>query len=247
MKDIYIESNHGLVRKRNEDDVNVFRKDNTILLALADGMGGHPSGHIASNMVLRCLKMAFESFETSLDKPHAKQWLENLFENVNEVINKESSRVDEYRGMGTTLVAALINPEYILIANVGDSRAYVATKGQKLVQITEDHTLVAELFRQGGISKEELLSHPNKNILLQAIGTEPEIQVDIFELDDQPEMVLLCSDGLTDMVSDDEVEEIIFASNLLEEIGKNLISAANANGGKDNITVALWHSGEVEV
>jgi len=245
MDNFYIESNLGLVRNRNEDDVEVFVKDDTILLAIADGMGGHPSGHIASKMVLKCLKIAFNSFETTIEKPDAKKWLANVFESINNVINEESAKTPEYQGMGTTLVMALISPQYILIANVGDSRAYITTVDHKLMQITEDHTLVAELYRQGELSQEELEAHPNKNILMQAIGTEPEIVVDIFDLEGgTPHQILLCTDGLTDMVSNEKIEEILMLSNDLELVGKSLIAEANNNGGKDNISVALWTNGK---
>jgi protein phosphatase len=245
MDNFYIESNLGLVRNRNEDDVEVFVKDDTILLAIADGMGGHPSGHIASKMVLKCLKIAFNSFETTIEKADAKKWLANVFESINNVINEESAKTPEYQGMGTTLVMALISPRYILIANVGDSRAYITTLDHKLMQITEDHTLVAELYRQGELSQEELEAHPNKNILMQAIGTEPEIVVDIFDLEGgTPHQILLCTDGLTDMVSNEKIEEILMLSNDLELVGKSLIAEANNNGGKDNISVALWTSGK---
>lgn len=245
MNNIYIESNQGLIRTRNEDDVEVFIKDKTTLLAIADGMGGHPSGHIASKMVLKCLAIAFDGFENTLDKQEAKKWLASVFENINQVINEEAQKTPEYQGMGTTLVVALIHPEYILIANVGDSRAYITTNAHKLMQITDDHTLVAELYRQGELSEEELESHPNKNILMQAIGTESEIVVDIFELEGGvPYQIMLCTDGLTDMVSKEKIEEILAMSNDLEFIVKSLIAEANNNGGKDNISIALWANPE---
>lgn len=241
MNNVYVESNMGLVRSRNEDDVDVFVKDDTILLAIADGMGGHPSGHIASKMVLKCLAIAFENFENTMDKTQAKTWLANVFENINNVINEEAQKTPDYQGMGTTLVTALVHPEYILIANVGDSRAYVTTNDHKLMQITEDHTLVAELYRQGELSEAELEAHPNKNILMQAIGTEPEIVVDIFDLEGGiPHQILLCTDGLTDMVTKEKIEEILMISTDLELVAKSLIAEANNNGGKDNISVALW-------
>jgi len=243
MSNVYVESNLGLVRNRNEDDVEVFEKNDTTVLAIADGMGGHPSGHIASKMVLKCLKIAFDGFDDTIDKTGAKKWLANVFESINNVINEESAKTPDYQGMGTTLVIALIHPDYILIANVGDSRAYITTNDHKLLQITEDHTLVAELYRQGELSEEELASHPNKNILMQAIGTEPEIVVDIFDLEGGiPHQILLCTDGLTDMVSNDKIEEILMMSSDLTLAGKSLIAEANNNGGKDNISIALWTS-----
>lgn len=241
MKNVYVESNQGLVRNRNEDDVEVFVKDETILLAIADGMGGHPSGHIASKMVLKCLKIAFDTFDNTMDKAAAKTWIAGVFENINNIINEEAAKAPEYQGMGTTLVIALIHPMYILIANVGDSRAYITTTDHKLMQITEDHTLVAELYRQGELSEQELEAHPNKNILMQAIGTEPDIVVDIFDLEGGiPHQIMLCTDGLTDMVPKDKIAEILMISSDLEFVGKSLIAEANNNGGKDNVSIALW-------
>jgi protein phosphatase len=239
----FVESNKGLVRSRNEDNAEIFKKDNIVFMAVADGMGGHKAGDIASKMCLKCLSIAFEKFDITFEKEDAKKWIGKLFEEINVIIHRESTTSTEYTGMGTTLVTVLIHPNYIIIGNVGDSRAYVTTDDHKLLQVTEDHTLVAELFRQGELSEEELETHPNKNILLQAIGTEEDIVVDIFDLEGGiPNQILLCSDGLTGMIVNEEIETIMSETITLEEIGHNLIAAANNAGGKDNITVALWTS-----
>lgn len=239
----FVESNQGLVRARNEDYAEIFKKEDVVLLAVADGMGGHRAGDVASKMTLKCLKIAFDSFDVHLEKEGAKKWVGKLFEEINNIIHREAAQSVEYSGMGTTLVTALIHPNYIIIGNVGDSRAYVTTAENVLMQVTEDHTLVAELYRQGELSAEELETHPNKNILLQAIGTEDEIVVDVFDLEGGiPNKILLCSDGLTGMVSDETIQTVLQKSEPLSVLGKELIQLANDNGGKDNITVALWTS-----
>ncbi|MGL5042604.1 MAG: Stp1/IreP family PP2C-type Ser/Thr phosphatase [Culicoidibacterales bacterium] len=239
----FVESNKGLVRSKNEDNAEILIKDDIVFMAVADGMGGHKAGDIASKMCLKCLSIAFEKFDLSFEKEEAKKWIGKLFEEINVIIHRESITSEAYTGMGTTLVTALIHPDYIIIGNVGDSRAYVTTDDNKLLQVTEDHTLVAELFRQGELSEEELETHPNKNILLQAIGTEEDIVVDIFDLEGGiPNQILLCSDGLTGMISAEKIEKIMSDKIPLDSIGHDLISAANDAGGKDNITVALWKS-----
>lgn len=241
----YMETNTGLLRTINEDYADVLSKDGVVLLAVADGMGGHQAGEVASEMALKCLRIAFDEFDVTLEKDLAKKWIGRVYEEINLLIHNEAEREAAHAGMGTTLVITLIHPDYILIGNVGDSRAYVVTPDDTLLQITEDHTLVAELFRQGELTEEEVANHPNKNIVLQAMGTEKKISVDIFDLAGGiPSRILLCSDGLSGMIDDDEIEVLLKQDEDLRTIGTQLIAAANENGGKDNISVVLWqHEG----
>ncbi|GBU10564.1 serine/threonine phosphatase stp [Erysipelotrichaceae bacterium] len=237
----FVESDQGLVRTRNEDYTEIFEKNGVILMAVADGMGGHRAGDVASRMSLKCLKIAFENFDVSISKEDAKKWIGKVFEKINNIIHQEAEKTAEYIGMGTTLVTALISPAYIIIGNVGDSRAYITTDEDILMQVTEDHTLVAELYRQGELSIDELETHPNKNILLQAIGTEEDIVVDVFDLEGgRPKKILLCSDGLTGMITNEVIENTLSKLVEIDIMGRELIAKANENGGKDNITVAIW-------
>lgn len=243
----YYATNSGKIRTRNEDAAGVFHRESVTLLALADGMGGHQAGDVASKTAIQCIDIAFASFAVEMEKEDAKRWLGKLFEQINTVIFNEAQKNESLFGMGTTLVAALIHPEYIILGNVGDSRAYVTDNQHRLILVTEDHTLVAELHRQGEISQEELEAHPNKNILLQAIGTEDDIVVDIFELTGgKPNQILLCSDGLTDMLSDAQIAEILSYNLSLEETTQKLIAEANERGGRDNITVVICHLEEAK-
>lgn len=243
----YMETNTGLMRNKNEDFADVFVKDGVILLAVADGMGGHQAGDVASETALRCLRIAFDAFDITASKEVAKKWIGRVYDEINMLIHTEAATERALSGMGTTLVVAMIHPEYILIANVGDSRAYVITPDNNLLQITEDHTLVAELYRQGEITEAELETHPNKNIVLQAMGTETKISVDIFDVSGGiPKKMLLCSDGLSGMVTDAEIEKILTQEAPLSEMGHELIERANENGGKDNISVVMWKMKEAE-
>ena len=145
---------------------------------------------------------------------------------------------EQLQGMGTTMVAAVLEGDTLYVANVGDSRLYVVE--ETITQITRDHSLVEEMVRRGEIDKEEARSHPNKNIITRAIGTAPQIAVDCFEEKiNQETTILLCSDGLTNMIEDTGIFSIVRNASHLEEAGKQLIKLANENGGKDNITVLL--------
>ncbi len=246
-------SDIGQMRKNNEDaclaDLSLG------IFAVADGMGGHASGEVASRMAIDLLQEAlieagnengssFSEDKTAVLSSPANT-LVKAIRRANQKIYQSSLENKEYRGMGTTLVALYLAQPPIA-ANVGDSRLY-HLKGPTIEQVTEDHSLVWEQYKKGLISKEALSSSPYKNIVSRALGITPTVDVDLKELLLQPgDYLILCSDGLSDLVQDEEMKEVVHSSagNLDRACGA-LIRLANYRGGKDNITVVLVHIGSL--
>jgi PPM family protein phosphatase len=225
----------GRQRSTNEDSLVVAPP----YFAVADGMGGAKAGEVASGM-------AVEVFEERQDSggPAEAQLTEILLE-ANRRIYELSTGDESRRGMGTTLTAAKVEDGNVSLAHVGDSRAY-RFRGGTLEQITKDHSLVAELERSGQISPEAAEHHPQRSIITRALGPEPDVEVDTYTVPGGPgDVFLLCSDGLTGMVSDDEVASILRGAGGLQEAADALVRAANQSGGKDNITVVLFRLEEV--
>ncbi|MGN0355911.1 MAG: Stp1/IreP family PP2C-type Ser/Thr phosphatase [Muricoprocola sp.] len=230
-------TDQGKLRSMNQD--YVFASDKPIgklpnLFVVADGMGGHNAGDEASRCaVSTLLKVIRKSRERN-----PVRLLGKAIDEANDAVYQEAIEHREFLGMGTTLVAATIVKSTLYVANVGDSRLYVL--GKKLEQVTRDHSLVEEMVRMGELTPEEARRHPDKNIITRAIGVKPTVAVDFFEVPMRNvNYVLLCSDGLTNMVSDDEIFEIIKKETDLEKAGRKLVDTANKNGGRDNITVLL--------
>ena len=225
----------GRQRTANEDSL-VLRPP---FFAVADGMGGARAGEVAS-------AIAAEAFEgASAVGEAAEAQLAQLLRDANRRIYDLAVTDESHRGMGTTLTAAKVHDEEVSLAHVGDSRAYRMRDG-RLEQITRDHSLVAELERSGQITPEAAEHHPQRSIITRALGPEPEVEVDTYTLSARDDdLFLLCSDGLTSMISDDEVAAILRTSATLDEAADALIKAANQSGGKDNITVVLFRIGEL--
>ena len=231
MKDI------GKCREINQD--YIFVSEEPIgnlpnLFLVADGMGGHKAGDLASEYtVAEVLEAVSKSMPTL---PY--QILKGAFQYANQKLLEKAGESDSYTGMGTTLVAATVKNDAVYVVNVGDSRLYKI--GDKIEQITEDHSLVEEMVRMGEISKEQARNHPDKNIITKAMGVSDTVEPDYFDTDLQKgECLLMCSDGLTNMVSDRQIKEIVELRTDLESCAKELIRAANQNGGRDNIAVVL--------
>ena len=228
----------GRMRDSNQD--SVFCDENAVgvfpnLFLVADGMGGHNAGDLAS-------KTGIEAFVESIRQSHRRtpvSGMEDAVETANEAILKKSFEDIHYRGMGTTLVGMVIEEKTAFVINIGDSRLYRIRNG--IEQITTDHSLVEEMVMSGEIGKDQMRTHPNKNIITRALGTTPHPQPDFFDIEVRPnDVYLLCSDGLSNMLDDKEMEAIIRREDRsLEEIGKELIDAANQAGGKDNISAVL--------
>lgn len=238
----------GKVRLHNEDNGGIFTNQSGQRLAIvADGMGGHRAGDVASEMTMYSLKSEWEQagrIETAED---AEKWLRHAITHVNKLLFQHSQENTDCEGMGTTIVAAICTDLFATVANIGDSRGYMLNESG-FQQMTEDHSLVNELVRSGQISREDAEHHPRKNVLLRALGTEESVEMDvrtiIFEDGDT---LLLCSDGLSNKVNQEELETILKQDGSLEEKASKLVSLANHNGGEDNITLAIVeYSGVLE-
>ncbi len=205
------------------------------LYIVADGMGGHNAGDYASRYAIETIV----EYIGNCDYENPITVLKYAIKRANERLLQDASTRQELRGMGTTVVVAVIAGYHLYVANIGDSRLYRISQ-QGISQITLDHSLVEELIRSGDINRENVRSHPTKNIITKAVGVEKDIYPDFFELDLDPEdKILLCSDGLSNMLEDDEIEDIINEENSLEDAVNRLIERANYYGGRDNIGIVL--------
>jgi protein phosphatase len=221
----------GRKRRRNEDAF--VRKPP--LFAVADGMGGAQAGEIASRLAAAAVR------ETGVDEGAPEDRVRRLFDEANRRVYTRSSEDESAAGMGTTMTVALVTDGTVTIGHVGDSRAYLIRKGA-LEQVTEDHSLVSELVRSGKLSPAEAETHPQRNVITRVLGTEPDVDVDTFSVPaEENDLFLLCSDGLTAMVDDQTVLEIVDRHRSdLDTALKELVRAANKNGGEDNITVICF-------
>lgn len=233
----------GRVRLTNEDrSIALTNSKGDVLLLVCDGMGGQSKGDLASTIAVQTLQDEFEKHKGSfLNKLFAKIWLKNAIKKANSAIFDESARNEEYHGMGTTITAVLIVKTFIVIGQAGDSRAYIL-KDNKLVQISEDQTYVAYLYRTGQITKEEMATHSKRHVLMNAVGIYPSLNVDITSLNYNNEAILLCSDGLYNNVSHNDIENIMKNTDSVNHKVNQLIQISNANGGSDNIAVVVWEA-----
>ncbi len=228
----------GKVRTHNEDNVVIIsNKNNEFILAVADGMGGHKAGEVASNIAIEYLTESFEEKESIGNKEDAIEWLRNVVEEINKKIFAHTKEHPESKGMGTTLVVAIKTDDYILYGNIGDSSGYVM-KNEKLHKITKDHTLVNLLVSTGELTPEQAKFHPRKNLLTRALGANDPIEIDIFDVDNTVSGLFLCSDGLTNMVNDEQIEKVLNSNLSIEEKVEKLIKKSNMRGGTDNISIA---------
>jgi PPM family protein phosphatase len=224
----------GRQRSANEDSLVVSPP----LFAVADGMGGAKAGEVASAVAVEAVEGARESSEP------AEAQLASIVREANRRIYDLAVADESRRGMGTTLTLAKLHGDEVSLAHVGDSRAYRLRAGE-LEQLTRDHSLVAELERSGQITPEAAEHHPQRSIITRALGPEPDVEVDTYTLTGREgDLFLICSDGLTSMISDDEVGSILRSAGSLDEAADELVRAANQSGGKDNITVILFRLGE---
>ena len=248
MKSFYL-TDSGKVRDHNEDSVTIVKnKNGEILMAVADGMGGHKAGEVASSIAITHLGKRFTDISSVGNKEDAINWLKDSVNEVNALIFKYTNEHEESVGMGTTLVTALLTPSFILIGNIGDSSGFVL-KDSKLIKITQDHTLVNLLVKSGELTLEEAQHHPKKNVLMKALGANEIVELDIFDVDTSLSGILLCSDGLTNMLTVEQIEKVLTTEELdIEDKVIKLIRKSNARGGLDNISIAYLEveSGENE-
>jgi serine/threonine protein phosphatase PrpC len=221
----------GRKRRRNEDSFVI----DPPLFAVADGMGGAQAGEVAS----RLAAAAFREFHDA-DRLEPEERVAAIIQEANRRIYERAEGDAQVSGMGTTITAALVTDEGLVIGHVGDSRAY-RLRGGAFEQLTDDHSLVADLVRSGRLTPEEADTHPQRSVITRALGTDPEVDVDTFAVGvEEGDLFLLCSDGLTTMVGDDDIRELLGGGRDLEQAGKGLVKAANRAGGEDNITVVLF-------
>jgi protein phosphatase len=224
-------SDTGKRRRHNEDAYVVAPP----LFAVADGMGGAQAGEVASKLAAAALE------ETDPGSITGEERLVSLIQEANRRVHERAAADPTTSGMGTTMTAALVEDSVVIFGHVGDSRAYLFRDG-KLEQLTEDHSLVNELLKSGKLSPEEAEAHPQRSVITRAVGTDPDVDVDTFVVETREgDVFLLCSDGLTDMIGDDDILAVVerFRDDL-DRVTKSLISAANRGGGEDNITVVAF-------
>ena len=221
----------GRKRRRNEDAYVVAPP----LFAVADGMGGAQAGEIASKLAAAALE------DTDSGALSGRAKVISLIQEANRRVYERATEDPATSGMGTTMTVALVERGVVTIGHVGDSRAYLV-RGGRLEQLTEDHSLVNELRKSGKLSPEEAEVHPQRSVITRAVGTDPDVDVDSFTVEAQEgDVFLLCSDGLTDMVTDEDILEVLERyQEDLDRVARSLVSAANRGGGEDNITVVAF-------
>lgn len=236
---VYYGTDKGLMRENNEDNFAIEESEGLNLYAVADGMGGHKAGEVASTIAVETITRIFKK-KIADGNFKAPQFIIESIEAANKHVREESLKREEYSGMGTTITMAVVDLclKIAYIANVGDSRAYII-KNDEIIQVTEDHTYVQKLLKDGEITLEESIHHPKRNVITRAVGSEEYVHADLFEIElSNNDIILLCTDGLTRHLPDEEI------LNTIKEYGSSksvqrLIKLANDNGGTDNITVII--------
>lgn len=230
----------GRVRSHNEDSVLIHApSQQLVFVVVADGMGGHKAGDVASQLAVEVVKEQLLEVTPNDSLPELNKKLKESMEVANRSILRKSREDESVAGMGTTLVVAILKEEKIMIGNIGDSRAYLLNE-EKCEQLTRDHSLVNELVHMGEITEVEAEGHPQKNVLIRAVGTDPEVAADINEHTwAVGDYLLVCTDGLTNMVSDELIHAVIKTDNTIEWKADELVRHALEAGGLDNISLAL--------
>jgi serine/threonine protein phosphatase PrpC len=224
----------GKRRELNEDSLLAVTIGDVDILAIADGLGGHAAGEIASRLATGELE---ESLRSNLSANNLKDSLRAALCRANAEIYLLSKSNPCFRGMASTMVVAAISQNDALIANIGDSRAYLV--GNKINKITKDHSLIQQLIDKGLISEEESFAHSQKNVITMSLGRRSEIDPDFYQIDLSEEILLLCSDGLNDSLRDEQIGKIIRESASLEDACGRLLNEAEANGASDDISIVL--------
>ena len=228
----------GQVRDHNEDSVTIVKNaSGEILMAVADGMGGHKGGEIASSIAITHIGKRFVDTSSVGNKEEAINFLKEIVSEANMLLYKYTEDNPESVGMGTTLVMALLTKEFLLFGNIGDSSGFVIKDG-KLYKITNDHTLVNLLVKSGEITEDEAKDHPRKNVLMRALGANISVEMDVFDVERDVSAILLCSDGLTNMLDSNQIESVLNSDIDIDAKVQKLINKANNRGGTDNISVA---------
>jgi protein phosphatase len=241
MYEIFAQTDPGRIRKNNEDTVAFDAK--TGLCLLADGMGGYSAGEIASGMAVALINLELVPWLLQAGRQasarEVRQTLETCVKNANHSIFNAAVSDPGYEGMGTTLVAGIFQEGRLMLGHIGDSRCY-RLRGQAFEQITKDHSLLQEQIDAGLMTPEQALAAPNKNLITRALGVNDSVRIDINEYRvELGDVYLMCSDGLSDMVPDSAMAAILGSAGTLPQKALELVAAANARGGRDNISVVL--------
>lgn len=233
-------TDRGKIRDHNEDSGGIFyNRDGIFLAIIADGMGGHQAGDVASQMAAAQIQEKWEKSAELFTPDEMESWLTGSILDVNKALFEHASENEACQGMGTTIVITVCTKEFITVAHVGDSRCYIANE-HGFKQLTEDHSLVNALVKSGQISKEDAQHHPRKNVVLKAVGTEEQVESEIRSMEwELGDTLLLCSDGLTDKLTDDKLFELLQTQTDLQGKGQQMIDLANELGGEDNISLLL--------
>lgn len=240
----YFATDIGRVRLSNEDNAIVVANSyNQFLLVVCDGMGGSNKGDYASLTTINLLEETFKKKRKFFNENTALIWLAKTIRSINSEIFNEASRDINYQGMATTLTAVLYINHHLVLAQIGDSRAYILKEG-KLSQISEDQSYVGHLYRTGQIKKEEMATHPQRHVLLNALGYFPSVNIDLRKFQYSNEKILLCSDGLYNNVSESTIENVLNNKDSVQQKTNELIAIANQNGGSDNIAIVIWEPKE---
>ena len=241
--DYFCLTDPGKVRDHNEDSVAIVMNESLeYLLAVADGMGGHRAGEIASNITINHLTKCFKDKVTVGTKEEAIEFLKQAVSEANEKIYEYTEENPESKGMGTTIVVALFTNDYLLFGNIGDSSGFVF-KNNKIHKVTTDHTLVNLLVKSGELTEEEARKHPRKNVLMRALGATTTVEMDIVMVETDVDGILLCSDGLTNMLEFEQIEKVLNEKLDAQDMVRKLINKSNNRGGNDNISVSYLKRG----
>ncbi|MGH4119984.1 Stp1/IreP family PP2C-type Ser/Thr phosphatase [Clostridium sp.] len=233
-------SDVGNVRKTNEDSVGYFEGADIAIYAVADGMGGHNAGEVASELAINIIIEYIKDNHSNLDM---KKVISEAIKSANDKIYDMASRDDSLKGMGTTITMCLLKQSKMVVANVGDSSCYIVDNKRKLIKITRDHSLVQQLLDNGSITEEKARNHPNKNIITRALGTNESVEVDLFDVNlNNAIKCILCTDGLSNEVTYSEMSNII-TENDNDSSCKLLVDLSKSRGGRDNISVIVFEGG----
>ncbi len=233
----YSLTDRGKVRKNNQDSFINYFHPRFATFVVCDGMGGHKAGEVASAIAVECMQ---QSIIERKDRTDYENMLEESVIEANRKVYSESCKCEEFSNMGTTIVAALLSQDNIYLAHVGDSRAYLY-RDKSLTCLTHDHSLVQKLLDDGAITENEARNHPERSTLTRALGTEESVEVEMDRLRaEEGDLILLCTDGLTGMLTNSEISEVLGNSGTVREKAENLVKLAIEAGGLDNITVSLF-------
>ena len=233
----------GKVRDHNEDSVIIVRNNsNEILMAVADGMGGHLCGEVASSIAIKHIADRFIHMSSIGNKDDAEHWIQMTVSEINALIYKYTEEHPESLGMGTTFVCAILTKDFLLYGNIGDSSGF-AIKGDNIQKVTNDHTLVNLLVKSGELTEEEAENHPKKNVLLKALGATTTVEMDIFDVETNIDGIFLCSDGVTNMLKKEQILKILKEDIEIDDKLEKIILKCNNRGGTDNMSVAYLEKG----